>query len=102
MTKYSLIITITDSGKADAVMDAAKTAGAYGGTIIRARGAGAKDAESFLGIKIQPEKDMLLILTHEEARVTIMKAISGCEEKTFIFSVPVDDVAGIGRILQND
>ena len=38
MIKHDLILTIVNRGFADEVMSAAKAAGAFGGTVVNARG----------------------------------------------------------------
>ncbi|MHC1771274.1 MAG: P-II family nitrogen regulator [Flexilinea sp.] len=98
--QYDLIIAITNQGYADEVMEAAKSAGAPGGTIVHARGVGIKQAEKFFGISIQPEKEMLFILTPKEIRQDIMTMITEkkglrTEAKTIVFSLPVNGVAGL-------
>ena len=64
--RHELILTIINRGYADLVMDAAKNAGASGGTIVHARGTGIHEAEKFFGIIVQPEKEIVLILTERE------------------------------------
>ena len=54
--QFELIISVVEHGMADDVMAAAKTAGARGGTVARARGLSSEEAEKFLHITIQPEK----------------------------------------------
>jgi nitrogen regulatory protein PII len=98
--KFDLIITIVNRGFADDVMDAAKTAGANGGTVLHARGAGIHEAESFFGISIQPEKDLVLILAPHELKNKIMQSIkneAGLNKagKGLSFSLPVEDVCGV-------
>ena len=82
------------------VMAAAKTAGARGGTVARARGLSSEEAEKFLHITIQPEKDVVLILTAAAQKQSIMKAICNeafarTGERGIAFSVPVSDVTGL-------
>lgn len=98
--KYELIITVVNRGFADLVMDAAKSAGATGGTILHARGTGIHEAEKFFGISIQPEKDVVLILTERDSKNPIMQAIkkeAGLDKagRGISFSLPIDDVLGI-------
>lgn len=98
--EYDLIIAVTNLGYADEVMDAAKSAGARGGTVLHARGVGLKQAEKFFGISIQPEKEMLLILAKKEIRQGIMTAIIQkkglqTDARTIAFSLPVNGVAGL-------
>lgn len=97
---HDLIIAVTAQGYADEVMKAARSAGAAGGSILRARGAGAKQAEKFFGVTIQPEKEMLFIVTKTDNRKAIMEAIvlqrgMHTDANTIVFSLPVSDVAGM-------
>lgn len=95
-----LILAICNSGNADEIMVTAKQAGARGGTIIHARGSAQKDAEHFLGITIQPEKDIIMIIVDDNTKTPIMQAISkfhgvGTKSHTVTISLPVDDVVGL-------
>ena len=49
---HELIVVIVNDGHSDQVMDAAKEAGAKGGTILHARGSGTKDIEKKYNIMI--------------------------------------------------
>ena len=56
--------------------------------------------QHFLGITIQPEKDIILIVTEPETRNNIMKEISskmgiGTKSHAICFSVPVDATVGL-------
>ncbi len=59
---YNAIFTVVDKGNAEAVMEAARKAGAQGGTIINARGAGAHETSTVFHMDIEPEKEIVLIL----------------------------------------
>lgn len=52
-----MILVICNNGSADDVMEAAKSKGARGGTILHGRGSASKDAAKFLRFTIQPEKE---------------------------------------------
>ncbi len=102
---FDLIFTIVNKGFAEEAMEAAKKAGAKGGTIISARGAGIHEAEKFLGFSIQPEKEIVLILVRHNEKSAIMKAITlgaglNTEGKGLTFSLPVEDVAGIVHLMK--
>ena len=93
-------ISVVEHGMADDVMAAAKTAGARGGTVARARGLSSEEAEKFLHITIQPEKDVVLILTAAAQKQSIMKAICNeafarTGERGIAFSVPVSEGTGL-------
>lgn len=97
---FDLIITIVNRGFDDVVMEAARGAGATGGTVLHARGAGVHEAEKFFGISIQPEKDVILILAERGIKKEIMHAIRNevglnKEGRGLSFAIPVEDVCGI-------
>mgnify|MGYP002622221216 FL=1 len=47
---YELIFCIVNAGFSGTVMDAARAAGATGGTLLRGRGSAGKEAEDFFHI----------------------------------------------------
>ena len=99
-TEQDLLVAVCNQGYNDLVMDAARDAGAGGGTVIHARGTGMKNAEKYLGITLASEKDMVLIVTAHEKKNEIMKAImqkAGLETraKAIVFSLPVTDTVGM-------
>ena len=99
-TTYELIVAIADQGNLEMVMDAARGAGAYGGTVIHAKGTGMEYAEKYLGVTIAAEKAMIFIVTKKDQKNSIMKAImeqAGMQApaKTIVFSLPVTDTAGL-------
>ncbi|NLK27072.1 MAG: hypothetical protein GX306_01805 [Clostridiales bacterium] len=98
---YDLILSIVSGGLFSEVMDVAKAAGATGGTLIHARGVGSEEAAKFLGITIQPEKDIVMILTPHEHRHRIMEKITkefglATAGKGICFSLPVSAAMGLG------
>lgn len=103
-SKYDLILAVVNQGHVDDVMDAARAAGARGGTVMHGRKIGVDDdAGKFFGISVQLEKDIVAILTTAEQRHDIMNSIiQACGmskgPKGMIFSVPVDDIEGLGSV----
>ena len=100
LEKYEVIVAIVNEGHSDKVMDAAREAGARGGTITHARGSGTKDIEKKYGIIITPQKEMLYILVNENIRDQVMSAINtavGIDTpgQGIIFSLPVDNISGL-------
>ena len=98
--KYELILTILNRGYVDKAMRAAKSAGARGGTILHARRVGFEDVENIFGFTIQPEKDIIMILTDSSVRRDIMNSITEAggidtEAKALLFSLPVDEISGM-------
>ena len=98
--KYEVIVAIVNEGHSDKVMDAAREAGARGGTITHARGSGTKDIEKKYGIIITPQKEMLYILVNENIRDQVMSAINSAvgidtPGQGIVFSLPVDIISGL-------
>ena len=78
--KYELIVTIVNRGGFEAVKEAAKTAGARGGTLLHGLGLGGEEAAKFLGISIQPEKDVVLIVINKDDRDWLCRKFSTHQE----------------------
>lgn len=103
---HELIVVIANRGHTDQVMDAARSAGAAGGTTIHAKGTGTELARKFLGVSLAAEKEIVFILAREADRKPIMKAVmtqAGIQTKAqaVTFSLPVTDLAGL-RLLEED
>ena len=99
-TEQELLVVIGNQGYSEQIMDAAREAGARGGTVIHARGTGQAKAEQFLGISLASEKDLILIVTLTEQKREMMQQIirkAGPETKAgaIVFSLPVTDTAGV-------
>ena len=97
---YEMIMCIVNAGCTDTVMDAARAAGASGGTVIHGRQVGDETAVNFWGISLEDEKEIVMIITDEDHKLPIMKAISSecgvtTEAKGFVVSLPIDRVIGI-------
>lgn len=98
--KFELILTILNRGNVDIVMDAAKSAGATGGTLLHARRVGFEDVENIFGFTIQPEKDILAILAESGNKNAIMKQITevagiNTESRALVLALPVDEIMGL-------
>ena len=98
--KYELIVLIVLEGYSSLAMDAAKRVGAGGGTLIHGIGLGSKEATNFLGITIEPEKDVVLILTEKDDKKKVMQEVTNSvglshEGRGTCFSIPVDNVVGL-------
>ncbi|MBO7378127.1 MAG: P-II family nitrogen regulator [Clostridia bacterium] len=101
MKEYEAIFFILNKGYVDEAMEAARAAGARGGTIINGRGtADPEEMIRKLGISVQAEKELLLILAEKGDKTAIMKAISAAAGLNKAgggigFSVPVEDTVGL-------
>ena len=98
--EYELIVLIVSEGYAQTAMDAAKRKKAGGGTLIKGVGLGSAEATKILGITIEPEKDVVLILTEKNNKKEVMQEISesvglATDGRGICFSLPVDNVIGL-------
>ena len=99
---YELIYVILNEGHTDEVMDAARSAGATGGTVIAAKGTGIRQAQKFMGLTLANEKEIILIVAGTADKANIMKAImekAGTQTaaNAICFSLPVTHVAGLRK-----
>ena len=100
---YELIVVILNEGHSDMVMDAARSAGAGGGTVLHAKGTGAIGTEKFFGVTLANEKDVIYIVASGKEKAAIMNAINkdagpSTPAGAISFSLPVSDVAGLRRL----
>ncbi len=102
-TDRQLIIVISEQGYTNLIMDAARGAGAYGGTVIHAKGTGMEFAEKFMGVSLAAEKEIIFIVAKTSQKNGIMEAIikhagADTKAKAIVFSLPVTDTAGLRLI----
>lgn len=72
---YQAITVIVDKGRAEDVIDAATKAGSKGGTIMNARGAGVHETSKLFAMEIEPEKEIVIILSKTEDTDKIVASI---------------------------
>lgn len=99
--QHELILAVMNEGHADLLMDAARSAGASGGTVLHAKGtAGAEHARKFFGVNLAEEKDVVLIVAYADEKAAIMRAIAekagpGTPAGAICFSLPISAVSGL-------
>ena len=97
---HELIVVILNEGYSDYVMEAARSAGAGGGTVLHAKGTGRAKSETFFGVSLAQEKDVVYIVAHADEKAAIMRAINeqtgpGTKPGAICFSLPISAVAGL-------
>ena len=99
---FKMIIVFVEDNKTDAVMDAARKAGATGATVINnARGEGLTVSKTFFGLSLETQRDVILFLVEEHLSRRILEEINlagelDAETGTGIaFQVDVEDAVGI-------
>lgn len=99
---YNAIYTIVEKGNAGDVIEAAEKAGSRGGTVMHARGSGSEEARKVFNMLIEPEKEIVLIISEEAKTKDIVESIrkeTGIEEqgKGIIFVTRVEQTYGLAK-----
>ena len=97
---YKIIYVVVDKGKAEDVIESANKAGARGGTIVNARGAGIHEVQKLFSIEIEPEKEEIFIITKIEQKDSIVEAIRrdldiDAPGNGILFVMDIDEVYGL-------
>ena len=99
---FKLIIALVEDGHTDAVMTAARTAGATGATVItNARGEGLEKHSTFFGLTLETQRDVLLFLVEEHLCRGVLEEIANKGEfdqtsgTGIAFQVDVEDAVGV-------
>lgn len=101
--EHELLVVILNQSYMDDVMNAARSAGAFGGTVLHAKGTGAKYAEKFFGVSLANEKEVILIAVRSNEKNDVMRAImeqTGPQTPAgaITFSLPISSVAGLRNV----
>ena len=101
---FKLIIALTEDAITDKVVDAAREKGATGSTVISsARGEGLQVAKTFLGLSLDTQRDVILLLVEEHMSRDILETIEATGEfdanpgSGIAFSIDVDDAVGVSQ-----
>ena len=101
---FKMIVVFVEDDKTDAVMKAARDAGATGATVINhARGEGLKKSRTFLGLTLETQRDVLLLIVEEHLSRHILEEIERAgefEEKPgtgIAVQLDVEDAVGVSH-----
>lgn len=101
---FKLIIVFAEDDKTDAVMEAAREAGATGATVINnARGEGLKKQKTFFGLSLETQRDVVLFLVEEHRSRHILEEINRAGEfdakpgTGIALQIDVEDAVGISQ-----
>ena len=101
---FKLIAAFVDDEKTDAVMEAAREAGATGVTVVsHARGEGLEPKKTFFGLSLVTQRDLLLLLVERERARTILETIGEAGEfdsapgAGVAVQLDVEDAVGLSR-----
>lgn len=101
---FKLIIALVEDDKTETVMEAARTEGATGATVIsNARGEGLEKSKTFFGLTLETQRDVLLFLVEEHLSRKILEKICAAGEfdskpgTGIAFQVDVEDALGVAH-----
>ncbi len=99
---FKLIIAFVEDSETPAVLEASRQAGATGSTVIsQARGEGVEKSQTFFGLTLETQRDMLLLLVEEHLCRQILETISNVGEfetapgTGIAFQIDVEDAVGV-------
>ena len=100
MTELSLIMGIVRHGWGDRALEASCKAGSEGCTIVLGRGVGIHEKQKIMGIPVEPEKEIVLSLTHSDKAEAVLEAIVQAAELDkpgtgIAFVIPVEKLVGV-------
>lgn len=98
--EYEVIFCIVNVGYSEEVMDAARSLGCKGGTVIRARGTANPESEKLFNIPIHPEKEIVMMVIKSSIKNEVLHALYkavglNTPGQGIAFTMPVDDVVGL-------
>ena len=101
---FKLIIVLSEDSITDRIVAAAREKGATGSTVITsARGEGMKVAKTFLGLSLETQRDVVLLLVEEHLSREILETIADVGEfdtnpgNGIAFSIDVEDAVGVSH-----
>jgi nitrogen regulatory protein PII len=104
---FKLIIALVEDSTTDKVLEAARAAGATGSTVINhARGEGVNQSKTFLGLTLDTQRDVLLLLVEEHLSRSILEKISKAGQfdeepgSGIAFQIDIEDAVGVSHQIQ--
>lgn len=99
-SEYAVVWASVANGYSDDVIDAARAAGARGGTVLKGRRRNSERVSQHLGISMQEGQDFVMIVVPRDKKAAVMAAIcASCGLATpahgVVLSLPVDEVVGL-------
>lgn len=97
---HDLILAVINRGYSEELMEAAREAGATGGTVLNAHRVSTDQPLKFWGVSLQEERELVAIVSRRENKADIMRAISkkcgiSSEAQGLVLALPVDGVLGL-------
>ncbi len=98
VTDASLVSCVVPVGRADTVLKAARDLGVGGGIVYQGRGTGVRERLGLLGIAVEAEKEIVVMIVANERRDMIIDELFQAAElealaSGYIYATPVDRAA---------
>ena len=104
---FKLIIIMVEDKRTSSVLDAARNSGATGCTVLnQARGEGINPARTFLGLSMDSQVDVILLLAEEHLSREILETVARAGEfdetpgTGIAFQIDVEDAVGVSHQIQ--
>jgi nitrogen regulatory protein PII len=101
---FKLICVLVEDTKSQGILDAARSAGAKGSTVLtQARGEGVEKSRTFFGLALEAQRDLILLLVEEHLARGVLETIARVgefEEKPgtgIAFQIDVEDAVGVSH-----
>ena len=105
--KFKLIVVMITDDKTSLIIDAAREGGATGCTVVtNARGEGLDPPKTFLGLTLEGQRDVVLMLVEEHLCRYILESIAECgnfEEQPgsgVAFQIDIEDAVGLSSQIE--
>lgn len=104
---FKLIIALVEDNLTNDVIEAARKAGAMGSTVLnQARGEGMEKSKTFLGLSLETQRDLILLLVEEHLSRHILETIeetgdfANKKNSGIAFQIDVEDAVGVNHQIQ--
>jgi nitrogen regulatory protein PII len=105
---FKLIIALVEDSTTEKILQAAREAGATGSTVInQARGEGIKQPKTFLGLTLETQRDVLMLLVEEHLSRSILEKIAEAGQfddqpgTGIAFQIDIEDAVGVSHQIQS-
>ena len=104
---FKLLFIIVKKDLSRRVIKACKQGGAEGGTVLIGRGTGTHDSGSIFGVKVEPEKAIILCIVPNELVDKVISKVRAAARLDkpgtgIAFVVNSKSICGIAHLLNND
>jgi len=106
--RFKLLVVFVDDHLTDDVSRAAREAGATGCTVVaNARGEGLEEKKTFLGLSLETQRDVLLLLVEEHRARHVLETVGETgrfDESSgtgIAFQIDVEDAVGVAHQVES-